>query len=43
VLFGVLIYELTGPMITKTALMKAGEIAPVEPEKTTQDRFASVK
>ena len=28
VLAGTLIYELTGPVITKTALLKAGEIAP---------------
>ena len=28
VLFGVLIYELFGPMMTKMALMKAGEISP---------------
>ncbi len=28
VLFGVLIYELFGPLMTKTALMKAGEISP---------------
>ncbi len=40
VLFGVLIYELFGPMMTKMALMKAGEISPkfheprVAPEKT---------
>lgn len=39
VLFGVLIYELFGPMMTKMALMKAGEISPkvdkprVAPEK----------
>ena len=28
VLFGVLIYELFGPMMTKIALMRAGEISP---------------
>jgi hypothetical protein len=28
-LFAVLIYELVGPLMTKNALMKAGEIAPM--------------
>ena len=28
VLAGTLVYELTGPVITKTALLKAGEITP---------------
>jgi hypothetical protein len=28
VLFGVLIYELVGPMLTKIALTKAGDITP---------------
>ncbi|MEA4965906.1 MAG: cation:proton antiporter [Oscillospiraceae bacterium] len=40
VLFGVLIYELTGPMITKTALTKAGEIQNIESDKTTHQRFS---
>jgi len=35
VLFGVLIYELVGPMLTKQALLKAGEI---EPEKRVSAR-----
>ena len=29
-LFGVLIYELIGPMLTKISLLKAGEIKPEE-------------
>lgn len=39
VLFGVLIYELFGPTLTKTALMKAGEISP----KVDKPRVAPVK
>ena len=39
VLFGVLIYELFGPMLTKMALMKAGEISP----KVDKPRVAPVK
>jgi Kef-type K+ transport system membrane component KefB len=39
VLFGVLIYELFGPMMTKMALMKAGEISP----KTDKPRVAPAK
>ncbi len=39
VLFGVLIYELFGPTMTKTALMKAGEISP----KVDKPRVAPVK
>ena len=31
-LFAVLIYELVGPLMTKNALMKAGEIAPMSDE-----------
>lgn len=31
-LFAVLIYELFGPLMTRQALMKAGEIKPIEPE-----------
>lgn len=33
VLFGVLVYELVGPMLTKIALMKAGEITPLDANK----------
>ncbi|MBQ8161330.1 MAG: cation:proton antiporter [Clostridia bacterium] len=43
ILFSVLIYELFGPMLTKMALQKAGEIAPVAPEKQSRDRFAQVE
>lgn len=39
VLFAVLIYELFGPMLTKIALMKAGEIEP-RPEGQDRSRFA---
>lgn len=39
VLFGVLVYELFGPTMTKTALMKAGEISP----KVDKPRVAPVK
>lgn len=39
-LFGVLIYELVGPMMTKSALGKAGEITPASPEKTDLNRFS---
>ena len=39
VLFGVMIYELVGPQLTRMALEAAGEIAPKEKEKTTHDRF----
>lgn len=39
VLFGVLIYELLGPMMTKMSLMKAGEISP----KVDKPRVAPVK
>ena len=39
VLFGVLVYELFGPLMTKTALMKAGEISP----KVDKPRVAPVK
>ncbi len=39
VLFGVLIYELFGPMMTKMALMKAGEISP----KADKPRVAPAK
>jgi len=39
VLFSVLVYELTGPVMTQRALLAAGEIKPVEKEKTTRERF----
>lgn len=42
VLFSVLIYELFGPMLTKIALTKAGEIEP-RPEGRDRSRFAPVK
>lgn len=42
VLFAVLIYELVGPMLTKIALTKAGEITP-RPEGQDRSRFAPVK
>ena len=38
-LFGVLIYELIGPLFTRDALMKAGEIAPIPESKKTRERF----
>ena len=38
-LFGVLIYELFGPLMTREALKKAGEIAPTPKEKQSHDRF----
>ena len=43
VLFSVLIYELVGPSLTRWALTKAGDIKPVEKEKTTHDRFSTPK
>ena len=39
-LFAVLIYELVGPMLTKIALMKAGEI---DPEGKTSARHEHAK
>lgn len=42
VLFSVLIYELFGPMLTKIALTKAGEIKP-KPEGQDRSRFAPAK
>ena len=41
VLFGVLIYELFGPMLTRWALGKAGDIRPQDPRQKSHDRFAS--
>lgn len=43
ILFAVLIYELFGPMMTKTALAAAGEIAAKPVEKTTRERFRENK
>ena len=43
VLFSVMVYELVGPLMTKNALQKAGEISPVSPEKQSRERFASEK
>jgi Kef-type K+ transport system membrane component KefB len=43
VLFGVLVYELVGPMITKWALTKSGDIQEVPEAKTTHDRFNTPK
>ncbi|MCF0151214.1 MAG: cation:proton antiporter, partial [Firmicutes bacterium] len=43
ILFGVLIYELFGPMLTRNALASAGEIAAKPVEKTTRDRFKDNK
>lgn len=42
VLFAVLIYELAGPMLTKIALTKAGEIEP-RPEGRDRSRFAPTR
>lgn len=39
ILFSVLIYELAGPLMTRTALMKAGEIEPKLPEDEHRKRF----
>jgi Kef-type K+ transport system membrane component KefB len=41
VLFGVLIYELVGPLMTKWSLTKAGEIRPKPPEKTRAAKVAA--
>ena len=38
-LFGVLIYELIGPTLTRDALTKAGEITPTPSEKKDRSRF----
>lgn len=43
VLFGVLIYELAGPMITKWALTKSGDIEEKSKDKTTHERFNTPK
>ena len=39
VLFGVLVYELVGPTLTRNALMAAGEIVPPSEEKKSRNRF----
>ncbi len=39
VLFSVLVYELVGPMLTRIALTKAGEIANKQPEHVHRARF----
>ena len=41
ILFSVLIYELVGPMMTRNALIKAGEIEPKKPEHVNRARFLS--
>ncbi len=43
VLFSVLIYELVGPMLTKIALTKAGDIAPKDSAKERKNRTAPAK
>ena len=42
VLFSVLVYELVGPLLTKIALTKAGEIVPKTPDKHRKHRTAPV-
>ena len=39
ILFGVMIYELVGPLLTKLSLEKAGEISPALSEKQSRERF----
>jgi len=43
VLFGVLIYELVGPTLTRAALTSAGDIHPAAPEKKSHSRFTAPK
>lgn len=43
VLFGVLIYELFGPMITKWALTQSGDIVEKPADKDSHDRFSTPK
>ena len=38
-LFGVLIYELAGPLLTRNALIAAGEVAAIPKEKKDRSRF----
>ena len=40
ILFSVMVYELVGPLLTKMALTKAGEIVPDAPDKKSRERFA---
>ena len=39
ILFSVMIYELVGPMLTKNALTRAGEITPPAPAQKSRERF----
>ena len=43
VLFGVLVYEMFGPMITKWALTKSGDIGEKPESKETHERFDTPK
>ena len=43
ILFSVLIYELIGPMLTKMALTKAGEIVEASADKKSRERFQQKK
>ena len=43
VLFGVLVYEMFGPMVTKWALTKSGDIGEVPVSKQSHDRFNTPK
>ena len=43
ILFSVLVYELIGPMLTKMALTKAGEIVEASADKKSRDRFQQKK
>ncbi|MBQ9326054.1 MAG: cation:proton antiporter [Clostridia bacterium] len=43
ILFSVLIYELFGPMLTKSALLKAGEIQAPKSDNQNRERFATPK
>lgn len=43
ILFSVLIYELFGPVLTKIALMKSGDIAPKDANKERKNRTAPAK
>ena len=43
ILFSVLVYELAGPMMTRNALMKAGEIEPGQSEHENRARFSLIR
>ena len=43
VLFGVLVYEMAGPLITKWALTRSGDISDKPVEKATHERFDTPK